>query len=228
MMKDNNNHGFGEDNRYEMRKRKRMNRILNGSILVVGALILFFALQLFLPASEEVAEEDSNDQSTETEEEVNSPDNTEPTSPDDNQDTDNQSETVETDESDSPDNNTNEQDQQTQTEENEDSEITVPEPDGENGEWEPIGTEQSGSFSHDFNKGSQNWEEMKMALRYAAGIDEEDEMTIWQLENGGEKKAVGTVSTPSNADQPYQITIEFIEGEGWKPIDVEVLESNPY
>ncbi|MDQ0299803.1 type IV secretory pathway VirB10-like protein [Salibacterium salarium] len=237
-MSENNNRGFGEDNRYEMRRRKRMNRILNGSILVVGALILFFALQLFLPGSEEASDEEQNDESTpdSEEEEIDTEDSTDQTAPKDNQETDNQSETVDTDNSpeNTSDENTEEQDQQNEInssdreEDNEDDQLSVPETEAEDGEWEPIGTEQSGSFSHDFDEDSQNWEEMEAALRYATDLSEE-EMKVWQIENGGDvDKVIGTVSTLSNADQPLQVTMQFVENEGWKPLEVERLDSNPY
>ncbi|RSL34433.1 DUF1510 family protein [Salibacterium salarium] len=238
-MSENNNRGFGEDNRYEMRRRKRMNRILNGSILVVGALILFFALQLFLPSNEEASDEEQNDQSTpESEEEVDTEDSTDQTAPKDNQETetDNQSETVDTDNSPekTSDENTQEQNQQNESNssdsegDNEDDQLSVPETEAEDGEWEPIGTEQSGSFSHDFDEDSQNWEEMEAALRYATDLSEE-EMKVWQIENGGDvDKVIGTVSTLSNANQPLQVTMQFVENEGWKPLEVERLDSNPY
>ncbi|MFZ4451931.1 YrrS family protein [Salibacterium aidingense] len=221
-----NHQGFNDENRYEMRKRKRMNRILNASILVVGALIVFFAVQLFLPGSEEASEEENqdnieNEESEQTEEE---------TAPEDNPQTDNQQET---EQEDSPETNTeNEQNQDNdaneQNNQENDNSVSTPDPEEGEGNWEPIGTEQSGSFTHDFNRDSQNWAEMEAALRYATGLSEE-EMETWQIENGGgPNKVTGTVSTSENADTPFQVTMEFIENEGWKPLKVERLDSNPY
>ncbi|MFB4164830.1 DUF1510 family protein [Alteribacillus sp. JSM 102045] len=233
-MKNNNNRGFGEDTRYEMRKRKRMNRILNASIVAVGALIIFFAVQLFFSGDDQAVEEEETEdvaQETDTEpvEEESSPDDTPETDTndseesDDNRDTQDNEETEETQQ--------DREEEESAEEENEQDGPQIPEGDGENGEWEPIGTEQSGSFSHNFSENSQNWEEMQMALRYATGLDEadEDDIIYWRIENGGDSHTVvGVVSDKDNKNNPYQVTMEFVENEGWKPLEVEVLDSNPY
>ncbi|MFC5629786.1 YrrS family protein [Aliibacillus thermotolerans] len=120
---------------------------------------------------------------------------------------------------------TNEPNERENKEEEEDTDEKVGGPDL--GEWEPVGTSQTGPFQHDFNRGSQNWKEMENALRYATAIPME-EMTIWRLENGGENIAIGTVSDASTHDQPYQVTMQFVENEGWQPIEVIQLDHNPY
>ncbi|SFP16966.1 YrrS family protein [Salibacterium halotolerans] len=240
----NNDQGFNEQNRYEMRKRKRMNRILNISILAVGALILFFAVQLFLPGSQETAENDvtepqQNEETAPPESETTE----EQTAPEQNQETDtNQQETPPSDNrqdenqtqenADSNDDSSTEDssNNDTEREENDDGGNTVSIPEGggpDQEEWEPIGTEQSGSFSHDFDMNSQNWAEMEAALRYAAGLSS-GEAEVWRIENGGgSNRAVGYISTYENRQNPYRVTIEFVENEGWKPVNVERAESNP-
>ncbi|MGY4690416.1 YrrS family protein [Salibacterium sp. K-3] len=251
----NGNQGFNDENRYEMRKRKRMNRILNISILLVGALIVFFAVQLFLPGSEEAAEDDTsepqqNEETEPSEEETTEEQTTEEqTVPEDNPETDNQNETPDTNNQDdsSPvekptDNSTDSEENNSTTEEENDSDsepdneendgggdsVSIPEGGGpDEDEWEPIGTEQSGSFSHNFDTDSQNWAEMEAALRYAAGLDEEEAET-WRIENGGApNRAIGYVSTYENRQTPYKVTMEFVEDEGWKPVEVEQADSNP-
>ncbi|SDI77196.1 YrrS family protein [Alteribacillus bidgolensis] len=224
-MNNDNNRGFGEDTRYEMRKRKRMNRILNASIVAVGGLIIFFAVQLFFSGNDQAVEENETDNIAEEAE-------TEPV-----EETEEESENVpeeapETDTEESKENSdTDEIEENSEEPEEEPDGPQIPEGDGESGEWEPIGTEQSGSFSHDFNKGSQNWKEMKMALRYATNLDEtdEDDIRYWRIENGGDSHTVvGIISDKNNENNPYHVTMEFIENEGWKPIEVKVLDSNPH
>ncbi|SFL65121.1 YrrS family protein [Salibacterium qingdaonense] len=246
----NNDQGFNEQNRYEMRRRKRMNRVLNVSILAVGALILFFAVQLFLPGSQETAENDVSEpqQNEETEpsenettEEQSAPEQ-EQTAPEENQNTNNQQEDQNQDNqqnenqpqenSDSNDSRSTDDsssnDTDSENSDNAENTVSIPEgggPDQE--EWEPIGTEQSGSFRHDFDTSSQNWAEMEAALRYAAGLSS-GEAETWRIENGGgSNRAVGYISTYENRQTPYKVTIEFVEDEGWKPVNVERADSNP-
>ncbi|WP_181186218.1 DUF1510 family protein [Alkalicoccus urumqiensis] len=99
-------------------------------------------------------------------------------------------------------------------------------------EWEPIGTQQSEPFALDsskFDRDSVNWEEMERAIAYGAGINAGN-MNVYRIENGGTmQSAVGTVqSSDGDPDQPYQVRIEWVENEGWMPVDAEQLNSNPY
>ncbi|WP_240376504.1 YrrS family protein [Bacillus piscicola] len=205
-----------EETRYEMRKRKNMNRILNISILVVGGLILFFAAQLFLEGKNDVSEE-----TTESVEETNNQMEEEQTAPKQNT----PDSEPDTDEGRTPQENKNTESESSDNDGSQkENEPQLPD---HNGEWEPIGTEQTGSYNADFTKGSQNWQEMESALQYATGISE-GEMIIWWLENGGNQTAVGTVSDYNHQNKPFQVTMKFIENEGWTPTDVKVLESNPY
>ncbi|MFB5662158.1 DUF1510 family protein [Alteribacillus sp. HJP-4] len=259
----NNNRGFGDDSRSELRKRKRMNRILNAAIGVVAVLIIFFAVQLLMSGDdEEVADDTENEQvdeqessdendNSDSEEESSAPDsepdtndNTEQESPSNNNDNNDNNEEANREESseddDSEDSSSEEEDSSSSdedTEEQEDSDNEegdsgpqVPEGGGPDGDWEPIGTEQSGSYSHTgdkFEKGSQNWTEMEMALQYATGLSD-DEMILWRVENSGETEVVGTVSNNDNRNTPYEVRMEFVEGEGWQPQEVSQLDSNPY
>lgn len=91
--------------------------------------------------------------------------------------------------------------------------------------WKPIGTEQTGVHTISFKKGSTDWNEMTKAIAYGAGIDEAS-MHLWWLNNGGTpNSAVGTVSAGNNP-QSFRVYIEWIAGEGWKPIKVEELKEN--
>ncbi len=91
--------------------------------------------------------------------------------------------------------------------------------------WKPIGTEQTGVHRISFEKGSTDWNEMTKAIAYGAGIDEAS-MHLWWLNNGGTpNSAVGTVSAGNNP-QSFRVYIEWIDGEGWKPIKVEELKEN--
>ena len=92
-------------------------------------------------------------------------------------------------------------------------------------DWQPIGTEQTGSHTTSFEKGSKDWNEMTKAIAYGAGLDE-GSMRLWWLKNGGSPDtAIGTVSEGDNP-QAYRVYIEWVEGAGWKPVKVEELKEN--
>lgn len=90
--------------------------------------------------------------------------------------------------------------------------------------WQPVGTEQTGVHETVFEMGSIDWKEMEKALAYGARI-EHSNMTTWFIANGGPNKAIGTVS-PKDGQQAYRVYIEWVDGQGWKPIKVEELIEN--
>ena len=88
------------------------------------------------------------------------------------------------------------------------------------GEWKPVGTQQTGEHTVNFTKGSVDWIEMEKALAYGAGIDQSD-MTVWFLGNGGAPdKATGTISSKSSGTK-YKVNIQWVNGQGWKPTSVQ-------
>ncbi|PLT34616.1 YrrS family protein [Bacillus sp. V5-8f] len=85
---------------------------------------------------------------------------------------------------------------------------------------EPVGTTQTGEHVASFEKGSADWNEMTQAMAAGTGLDPAN-MTIWWLGNGGApNKAVGTVSA-KNDPKKYKVYMEWVDGEGWKPVSVE-------
>ncbi|NJP36544.1 DUF1510 family protein [Bacillus luteus] len=99
------------------------------------------------------------------------------------------------------------------------------------GDWGPIGTVQEEPFEPVFDRSHVNWDEMVRAIVYAADLpNDEDDLIIWRLENGGSpQSAVGTVSERgTDYSSPYQVELEWVENEGWMPVDVSRLSSNPY
>ncbi|GAB2554722.1 YrrS family protein [Gracilibacillus alcaliphilus] len=91
--------------------------------------------------------------------------------------------------------------------------------------WEPIGTSQSGPHTTSFDKNSTDWQEMKKAVEVATGIPS-DEQVEWWFGSAGEQGVEATVSPKSNQDEVYRVHLEWVDGEGWKPVLVEELISN--
>jgi hypothetical protein len=53
-------------------------------------------------------------------------------------------------------------------------------------------------------------------------------MITWFIgNNGSPSKAVATVSNKAQSEI-YRVNIEWVEGEGYKPTQLEVLNTNPY
>lgn len=194
--------------RYEQRKKKRMNRVLNVAISIVTILILFFAYQIFFgsPSTEEVSIDIAEEEELEAEQElIDSSEELDESAIDDGR-----AENMESGE------------EPIEEEELEEEELELV-PDGE---WEPVGTSQT-EFTPNFSSGSTNRIEMEKALRYATGLDHN--MTVWRIENGGSQTRVrGVVSGPDNAGQPYEVYIEWVDGQGWKPVEKNQLSTNPY
>lgn len=137
-------------------------------------------------------------------------------------------EITETDETD--DETTDNDDEADEVEENEDNNTdveleTVPSDDDNvmeayKGNWEPIGTTQEEPHEVSFQRESEDWAEMVEAIKIATGLTD---MTIHWLGNGGEQKAIGTVSTKDQSDI-YKVYLSWVTNEGWLPTKVEKLK----
>lgn len=88
--------------------------------------------------------------------------------------------------------------------------------------WEPVGTEQTGEHSNNYDMNGIDWKEMVKAISYAIGLDEQ-EFKIYWLGNNGHNKSVGTVYNVNDKDEIYRVYIEWVDGKGWKPTKVEML-----
>ncbi|OCA92477.1 YrrS family protein [Pseudobacillus wudalianchiensis] len=205
-------------------KRRKTNRILNTAIAVVVLLIVVVAFTIFsggekeevTPApkskteSQQSAANEQDDQSSNvsdedqnaTDENANDEEKDDDEKKDDEQKQDDQGEAVEKD-SDEP---------------NVEKEIVNP-------NWTGVGTSQSGQHTSSFDSGSVDWQEKKQALSYATGISQE-EMIVWYISGDGPKGAIGTVSPKSDPNNAYRVYINWVDGEGWKPVKVYKLEHN--
>ncbi|WP_043933963.1 YrrS family protein [Bacillus sp. EB01] len=96
----------------------------------------------------------------------------------------------------------------------------------ENPGWKPVGTEQTGEHKVVIEDSSQDWQEMLDALSYAIETDK-NSMTVWwlQQDKNNEGGAIGTVSA-KGSDQAYRVYIQWVDGQGYKPVKVEELIEN--
>ncbi|MTD29728.1 DUF1510 family protein [Planomicrobium sp. YIM 101495] len=90
--------------------------------------------------------------------------------------------------------------------------------------WKPIGTEQTGEHVSVYDQSSVDWQEKIDAISYATGLGQ-DNMFIMMIQNGGgPQKSIGTV-TSKDKEEKYRVYLEWVDGEGWKPIKMDILNT---
>ena len=93
-----------------------------------------------------------------------------------------------------------------------------------NTSWEPIGTSQTGKHESVYDGKSMDWQEKEKALAYATGLSQND-MIFWKIKNGGSpQKSIGIVSSKDKSEK-YRVYLEWVDGEGWKPTQMDVLNT---
>jgi cytoskeletal protein RodZ len=206
-------------------KRRKTNLILNSLIVVVILLIVFVSVNIFFSNDESAA--DNSDVAAENGKAVKNGSGKEK----DENDNDTTDDENKDQSSESPDEDSDSAEGDEESEEPGDPVVTEGGSDAnvkqtiENSAWKPVGTTQSGEHSPVFDQNSVDWQEMLVAYSYATGIDPSN-MTVWWNENGGAPNtAVGTVSQ-KGSDQTFRVSIEWVEGQGWKPVKVEELIQN--
>ena len=220
------------DTRLDQRNHKRKkNNILNILIGIVILLIVVVTVNLVTGDNEK----ESATTNTKTEQE----ENTENESKEQEKDKDKESEEVVGNSTGSTDSTSSSEETTTETEENESTEteenqggtVTTEPSDETNVDsvvidsgWQPVGTEQSGNHVSSYDNSSVDWDEKVKALAYAANLDTSN-MYVKFIGNGGSpQKSIGTV-TSKDGSEIYRISLEWVDGEGWKPTKKEILKT---
>ncbi|SMQ83055.1 Protein of unknown function [Bacillus sp. OV166] len=211
-------------------KRKKTNIVLNSLIIVVLLLIIFVAYNIFATGNDNAS---PKKESTKTEQK-------------DNKDEQKESETVTTNDDDSvtdpaaeeelsedaattEDSSTSED--TTTPEGAAESQAVVTEGDGnsnvvkatENPAWQPVGTSQTGEHTPVYDQSSADWQEMLNAISYATGLDKGN-MTVYWLgrDRSTTNGSFGTVAS-KDKQQKFNVYLQWVDGQGWKPTKVEEL-----
>lgn len=225
-MRDDDNYSVSRRNK---RQRKNADKILNISIGIVLLLILLIGGQLLLGgksdpvSSDKVTENEPLDDENELDENQEQDEIPESLEPLEEENEDQSSSQPELNESKQQETHTSsEQNNVRPTENNNRNNAGA-----EAGQWTPIGTVQPEPFTAVYDQEHVNWQEMTRAFQYATGIGEN--ITIWWIRNGGNhQSAIGIVSDYPNRNTPYEVRIEWVTNQGWKPVSVKKLDSNPY
>lgn len=211
-----------QQSRFNQRsKRRKTNLILNGLIGIVLVLIIVVSGVIFLGNDDKATTEKEQEQSVEAsnganEEESSKEETAGSASEKDKEDSSTDSSSSNEESSEEASSNDNEE--AIVTEGGADSNVvrTIVNPN-----WQPIGTSQTGEHTNVYS--GVDWDEMVSAIEYATGLPK-DNMTIKFLGNDGHNKSKGTVFSKDRT-QIYRVSIEWVDGEGWKPTLVEELVS---
>ncbi|MCY1118896.1 YrrS family protein [Bacillus safensis] len=220
---------MSRNSRFEHRdKRRKANMVLNILIGIVVVLILVVASSLLIfnkPKDPDVAKEPSKTAPATSENKQNSKEDVKDPKKDTSDDSD-----AKKDDSSDQDDETKKTDDEEKP--NKDALKDAKETDGgktsdvdktyENDDWEPVGTEQSGSHTATYDSSSKDWKEMIKAMSYATGISEDQMTVLWLGNNGGPQDAKGTIRDKSTGER-YRVEITWVDEKGWKPVKVEKL-----
>ncbi|MCY7471754.1 YrrS family protein [Bacillus safensis] len=220
---------MSRNSRFEHRdKRRKANMVLNILIGIVVVLILVVASSLLIfnkPKDPDVADAPSKTAPATSENKQNSQEDVKDPKKDTSDDSD-----AKKDDSSDQDDETKKTDDEEKP--NKDALKDAKETDGgktsdvdktyENDDWEPVGTEQSGSHTATYDSSSKDWKEMIKAMSYATGISEDQMTVLWLGNNGGIQDAKGTIRDKSTGER-YRVEITWVDEKGWKPVKVEKL-----
>lgn len=93
-----------------------------------------------------------------------------------------------------------------------------------NANWPAYPTEQTGEHVSTFEKGHIDYEEKLKAIFSVLDIDQENSSVKRVNNNGNAQSAIAVVQS-NDKEKIYRVSIEWIDNEGWKPIQYEVLYS---
>ncbi|MGP4074490.1 YrrS family protein [Halobacillus sp. K22] len=237
-----------QESRAHRYEKKRKSTILMNWLVGAGSalLVVFLALMIFggddqasnakgsneenAVSNSEADQEDKTEQDNNSDSSVNDQENTQDSEED-------KSNSSESSSSSSSEEDSNEEDASNEESSNEDEsseeedEVEVEESNEENvakivkKDWEPVPTELDTSGEHriSYDKGSQDWNELIQAVSKATGLSKENMITWWVGNGGSPQKAEATVSN-KNETEHYRVSVQWVEGEGYKPVKLEVLE----
>lgn len=90
--------------------------------------------------------------------------------------------------------------------------------------WTAYPTEQTGPHKSAYEKGNIDYEEKLKAIFSVLDIPQDNSIVLSVKNNGSTTTSIAVV-TSMDKQQKYRVSIEWIDGEGWKPTRIEVLNA---
>ncbi|MBP2077518.1 YrrS family protein [Oceanobacillus polygoni] len=204
-------------------EKRRKNTKLISIFLIAGALLIILLLGMWLfGGGNDGTEEQTGNNENESSDFLITEENEEEAENDNPEQDESDNDLASDEEANDEENEENDADEEIETEEAEPSDGNVAE--AYTGDWSPVGTEQEGPHTTSFEGGSQDRIEMRRAITQATGLSE-DNMVEWWIGNGGDQKAVATVSDTAETEV-YRVFLSWVDNEGWQPTKVEILIEN--
>lgn len=92
--------------------------------------------------------------------------------------------------------------------------------------WAPYPTEQTGTHVSTYESGHIDFEEKLKAFYSVIPLDP-DASIVWAVRNNGSTTSSYGVISSKNKQDIYRVSIEWVDGEGWLPLEVQVLNTLP-
>lgn len=197
--------------RSRLEKRKKTNKII-GSLLIVG-ILLFLGLFWYLLADAPEEQEQETEEAVESEEDELLESNQA-------EDEDDEIEVTTIAPADESSDVTEDEQEPIVTNQVEPSDDNVIE--AFEGNWPPIMTEQSEPDILNFDRDSQNRQEMELAIQSAIDITDP---IIWWLSNAGHQQVIATVSDREETTI-YRVYLRWVDHKGWQAFKRESLKEN--
>ncbi|MEK4386618.1 DUF1510 family protein [Solibacillus sp. FSL W7-1464] len=93
-----------------------------------------------------------------------------------------------------------------------------------NPNWPAYPTAQTGEHVSTYENGHIDYEEKLKAIFSVIDLQQENSIVLRVNNNGSAKNAIAVV-TSMDKEQKYRVSIEWVDNEGWKPVQVEVLST---
>ncbi|GIO27625.1 YrrS family protein [Ornithinibacillus bavariensis] len=218
---------FDRNSRVNKFEKRRKNTKLISTLIIVASFLVVFLIGLWIFGPDKEPKDDIAAPKTTVDDKT--ADNDAGTTDDETEDTEQNSSQNQEESSQSNENDTDKTDESFANE-NVETEPANPIDSSDNvieaytANWSPIGTNQTGPHTTQFDDDSQDWKEMEQAIRLATGLAEGD-MITWFIGNGGDQKAIGTVTNKAESEI-YRVYISWIDNQGWQPTLVERLKNN--
>ncbi|WP_339195094.1 YrrS family protein [Solibacillus sp. FSL R5-0449] len=194
---------------------KRLNYLIAIVAVLIVATLIFIITQEPEPKNEAVEEDSAEEVATDVQDEDNGQESEE-----------NETETNVPEEVEEEDTASDESEQPT----SESGEIVSPSDDPSvkevitNPNWPAYPTAQTGNHVSTYEKGHIDYEEKLKAIFSVIDLQQENSIVLRVNNNGSAESAIAVV-TSMDKEQKYRVSIEWVDNEGWKPVQVEVLST---